>query len=234
MELGVAISTRSLFINMITVLTLLVTISISYSAAEAQCGVDDVQCCLTEFLGFVSPSGIKLDVEKALSACKIRNETLECLDNFEEQCVKENKELSETVKKTRSFISTICVPSSKFISDALTYGACFESASEKFLQCLNSSASKDFGNDTDSKLKNDCCMYKELRNCAVQKVEDSCGAAASQVMQEDVININGAGFELVCTDIFHECGAATGVLASSAAVLQFLLFAVVVVVSIIS
>ncbi|XP_035212556.1 uncharacterized protein LOC118186557 [Stegodyphus dumicola] len=204
---------------MLTVLTTLVAISTFYSATKAQCGVDAVQCCLTEFLGFVSPSGIKLDVEKALSACTIRNETLECLDNFEEQCVKENKELAETVKKTRSFISDICIPSSKFISDAITYGGCFKSASGSFLQCLNSSEPKNFGSDTDSKLKNDCCIYKELRNCAVQKVEDSCGETASQVIHEDVININGAGFELVCKDLFHECGAATGVLASSAAVL---------------
>ncbi|GFY59508.1 hypothetical protein TNIN_391201 [Trichonephila inaurata madagascariensis] len=64
--------------------------------------------------------------------------------------------------------------------------------------------------------------YKNLRNCAVQSVEDTCGATASQVLQDEITNLNGAGLELACQEVFGECSNSAVTLASP---FLFILFA---------
>uniref|UniRef100_A0A4V6MKA9 U31-Deinotoxin-Dsu1a_1 n=1 Tax=Deinopis subrufa TaxID=1905329 RepID=A0A4V6MKA9_DEISU len=100
---------------MTLLLKLLLTLFAFSSVAVAECGVDDLRCCLTEFLKLVSPSGIQLSEQRISAACTIREETLECMEVFAIQCVKEESEdLLKSINDTMTFINDMCSPISVF------------------------------------------------------------------------------------------------------------------------
>ncbi|GFY44479.1 uncharacterized protein TNIN_5821 [Trichonephila inaurata madagascariensis] len=198
------------WLKVFVVLSALVALSI------ADCSVDDFRCCLSEFLPLVSPAGIQLTEKRLAAACTIGSSTLECIEDYTDNCVgRENEKLEQSINKTKNFIGIVCPTTSEFMKSVKEYENCFQNASLSFQTCYNKTLLPDSPADDDkSKWKAECCEYKNLRNCAVQSVEDTCGATASQVLQDEITNLNGAGLELACQEVFGECSNSAVTLAS--------------------
>ncbi|XP_015930640.1 uncharacterized protein [Parasteatoda tepidariorum] len=196
---------------------LLIVLSTFLVSVLGDCSPDGVKCCLTEFLPFVSPNGIQLTEQKVSAACTIRDDTHKCLSDFADQCVSPaNEELEQSINRTKVFLSDICRPESEFKTNVKLFEDCFQNASMSFIQCYNRTLQPAVVlSDDESKWKAECCDYKELRNCAVQSVENVCGQTASQVLQDEVMKVNGAALELACKNVFGTCNSAV-TLASSA------------------
>ncbi|GIY51197.1 uncharacterized protein CEXT_603291 [Caerostris extrusa] len=190
---------------------------VSVALADSECSVDGLKCCLSEFLPLVSPAGIRLTAQRLQAACTIGHDTLECISDFSDQCVsQDNHQLDQSINETKNFISHICQPTSNFTKSVEEYEDCFLNSSESFRICYNKTLlPESTENDDESKWKAECCEYKQLRNCAVQSVENNCGATASQVLQDEIVHLNGAGLELACKDVFEKCSNAGKMLASS-------------------
>ncbi|GFT44285.1 uncharacterized protein NPIL_532801 [Nephila pilipes] len=198
-------------------LKVLVVLSALLAVGVADCSVDGFRCCLSEFLPLVSPAGIQLTEKRLTAACMIGSATWECIADYSDNCVgQENEKLEESINNTKNFIGKICPTTSDFMKSVIEYEECFQNASLSFQSCYNKTLLPDsLTNDDKSKWKAECCEYKNLRNCAVQAVEDTCGATASQVLQDEITNLNGAGLELACLEVFGECSNSAMMLASS-------------------
>ncbi|GBL87191.1 hypothetical protein AVEN_270479-1 [Araneus ventricosus] len=185
------------------------------AVSHADCSVDGLKCCLSEFLPLVSPAGIRLTKENLNNTCKVAKGSLECISDYSDQCVARGNDILEgNINKTKVFIITAC--SNNFLESVEEYEDCFTNSSLSFQKCYNKTLLPDtVGDDDEAKWKAECCAYKNLRNCAVQTVEDSCGIAASELLQKEISNINGAGLEVACEDVFDKCSSLGVMLASS-------------------
>ncbi|XP_055928538.1 uncharacterized protein LOC129959672 [Argiope bruennichi] len=187
------------------------------AVSHAECGVDDLRCCLSEFLPLVSPAGIRLTKENLNNTCKVASGSLECIENFSDHCVaRGNDKLEGNLNKTKVFIGQTCGNNSKILESVEEYEDCFTNASLDFQKCYNKTLLPGtVGDDDEAKWKAECCEYKNLLNCAVQTVETSCGIAASQLMQNEIVNLNGIGLEVACEEVFDKCSNSGMMLASS-------------------
>ncbi|CAL1291204.1 unnamed protein product [Larinioides sclopetarius] len=185
------------------------------AVSQADCSVDGLRCCLSEFLPLVSPAGIRLTKENLNNTCKVAKGSLECIEDFSDHCVARGNDILEgNINKSKAFIITAC--GDNFLENVEEYEDCFTNSSPSFQKCYNKTLLPDaVGNDDEAMWKAECCAYKNLRNCAVQTVEDSCGITASELLQKEIVNINGIGLEVACEDVFHECSNSGMMLASS-------------------
>lgn len=195
----------------------LVLLSAQVAISIADCSVDGLRCCLSEFLPLVSPAGIQLTEKRLVAACTIASSTLECIEDYTDNCVgRENEKLEQSINKTKNFIGVICPTTSYFMKIVKEYQDCFQNATLSFQTCYNKTLLPESPTDDDkSKWKAECCEYKNLRNCAVQSVEDVCGATASEYLQNEITHLNGAGLELACQEEFRDCSNTAVALASS-------------------
>ncbi|XP_054706712.1 uncharacterized protein LOC129216523 [Uloborus diversus] len=197
-----------LFAENMNAALLIVALSACPLLVSSDCDFEDFRCCLSGFLNFIDPSGIRLTEQNIATSCTLRDEAFECFDNFEDQCLLEEIEvLKKTINQSKEFLTNVvCSQESDFISGVTENQACFEKSSKSFQSCFNRSIIPEHENDDDeTQWKVSCCEYKNLRNCAIEVVENNCGAKASQLIHDEVIHINGAGLEALCGKRFDQC-----------------------------